>query len=240
MTGRGRSPVGGPIAFGHRGALAYAPGNTIEGFRLALAQGASGLETDARLAADGVPVLAHDATIRQPDHRIVVSRRTSTELAALGVPTLAELYEACGTAFELSIDVEHRAVARPLMEVAARAGAIERLWLCHDDVALLGPLRAADARVRLVHSTSVRRLRPPFADHCAALADRGVDALNLRWRSWSPARVDAVHDQGLLAFAWDANDRLALDRMLDLGVDAIYADRPDRLVAAIAAMDRTP
>ncbi len=47
----------------HRGASADAPGNTIEAFDLAIAQGADLIETDVRSTADGVLILAHDAEI---------------------------------------------------------------------------------------------------------------------------------------------------------------------------------
>ena len=106
-----------PIAFAHRGASAYAPENTIEAFRLALDQGATGLESDAWLAADGVVVLVHDRTIRRAGREIDVTRTTSTDLATFGVPTLAALYaelDAAGRAdTALSLDLEDPAVAEP-------------------------------------------------------------------------------------------------------------------------------
>ena len=54
-----------PIAFGHRGARAHAPENTLEAFELALRLGANGLESDVWLTADGVPVLDHDGLLRR-------------------------------------------------------------------------------------------------------------------------------------------------------------------------------
>src|SRR4051794_27300736 len=54
-----------PIAFGHRGARAHAPENTLEAFELALRLGANGLESDVWLTADGVPVLDHDGVLRR-------------------------------------------------------------------------------------------------------------------------------------------------------------------------------
>ena len=53
-----------PIGFAHRGARAHAPDNTSESFELALRLGASGLESDVWLTADGVPVLDHDGVVR--------------------------------------------------------------------------------------------------------------------------------------------------------------------------------
>ncbi|MQA17795.1 MAG: hypothetical protein GEV09_28165, partial [Pseudonocardiaceae bacterium] len=46
-----------PIAFAHRGARAHAPENTLEAFALALRLGATGLESDVWLTADGEAVL---------------------------------------------------------------------------------------------------------------------------------------------------------------------------------------
>ena len=42
-----------PYAFAHRGARAHAPENTLEAFTLALRLGATGLESDVWLTADG-------------------------------------------------------------------------------------------------------------------------------------------------------------------------------------------
>ena len=39
--------------FGHRGASAYAPENTIESFRLAAEMGADGVELDVQVTRDG-------------------------------------------------------------------------------------------------------------------------------------------------------------------------------------------
>ena len=46
--------------------------------------------------------------------------------------------------------------------------------------------------------------------------------------------MERCHRAGVAAFGWDAQDRAAMDRLLALGVDGIYSDFPDRLVAAIA------
>jgi glycerophosphoryl diester phosphodiesterase len=231
-------PRSRPILFGHRGALGYAPENTIGGFKLARAQGATGLESDAWLAADGIPVLVHDETIRRPGARIFVTRRTAAELRAWDVPSLAELYDACGTAYDLSLDVKHGEVAPALIAVAQAAGAVKRMWLCHDRVGPLVDMRAGSAAVRLVHSPNLRAIEARFGAHVVQLARLDIDALNMRWRAWTPERVAAVHREGLLAFAWDANADPAVERLMGLGVDGIYSDYPDRLVAAVVAHGR--
>ncbi|HEX7472831.1 MAG TPA: glycerophosphodiester phosphodiesterase [Candidatus Limnocylindrales bacterium] len=234
-------PFRPPIAFAHRGASAYAPPNTLEAFRLALGQGATGLESDAWLASDGVVVLVHDRTIGPPGRRIDVTRTSSTALAGYGVPALAALYaelEASGApGVALSLDLEHPAVAEPALELAERAGAAASLWACHDDLDLLAGLRARSAEVRLVCSTRPRRVHGGVPALIERLATLRLDALNMHWRDWTAELVQDCHRVGLAAFGWDAQERPAMDHLLELGIDALYADAPDRLVAAIAHAD---
>ena len=60
-----------PITFAHRGAGgSEAPENSLAAFRRALARGATGLESDARLSADGEVVLVHDRALRRGLRRI--------------------------------------------------------------------------------------------------------------------------------------------------------------------------
>ena len=74
------------LIIAHRGASAEAPENTLAAFRRAIELGADGVEFDVRLAADGVPVVIHDATLKRTagiDRR--VADITSAELARLDV-----------------------------------------------------------------------------------------------------------------------------------------------------------
>ena len=75
-----------PLIIAHRGASAEAPENTLAAFRRAIEIGADGVEFDVRLAADGVPVVIHDATLERTaglKHRI--AEMTTDELAQIDV-----------------------------------------------------------------------------------------------------------------------------------------------------------
>ena len=231
----GRPADTGPILFAHRGASGRAPENTLDAFRLAIRLGATGLETDAWLSADGVPVLIHDRTYRRPGRRPFVTRSSAAALAADGVPTLADLYAAVGTDRPISIDLQHRPVAEPVLEVAAAVGATDGLYACSGDLDLLAELRARSRIVRLVHSTRRRRVHEGLPARLAILASIGVDVLNMPWRDWTPELVDRTRRAGLQPWAWDAHALAGIERALDLGVDAIYSDHPDLLVEALAA-----
>lgn len=221
------------IGFAHRGARAYERENTIDAFRVALEQGATGLESDAWLAADGEVVLVHDATVRRGLRRARVQELTADALARYGVPRLADVYAELGTGFELSVDLKHRSVARPLIAVARAAGAAERAWLCTPTVELLRELRAHDD-VKLVHSQRRRAIDTPIERHASDLANIGVDAMNMHHTEWSGGLVSLFHRFGVRAFAWDVQEVRHLRAMLRIGIDGLYCDRPERMVAVVS------
>jgi glycerophosphoryl diester phosphodiesterase len=222
-----------PITFAHRGGRADAPENTLAAFRRALEVGATGLESDARLSADGHVVLVHGSAIRTGLRRMKVRTLPAARLAGLGVPRLEDLYAELGTGFELSLDLKEPGVAGPILEVARAAGALDRLWLCATGLADLEAIRRADSDVRLVHSLGRRAYGDALERHAAGLVKAGIAALNLREAEWSLGLVTLVHRFSLLAFAWDAQEYRRIRAVLEMGVDAIYSDHVERLVAAV-------
>jgi glycerophosphoryl diester phosphodiesterase len=221
------------ITFAHRGARLEEPQNTIAAFRRARNEGASGIETDVWLSADGEVVCCHDASVGRGLRRRKVMASTAAELAELGVPRLSDVYRELGTEFECSVDVKHDAAAEPLLEVARQWGALPRLWACSPDVELLRRLRA-ESTVKLVHSDRRRAIVVPMERHAADLAAAGVDAMNLHHTEWTAGLVSLFHRFDVKAFAWDTQEVRHLRAALKLGVDAVYCDRPDRMVAVVS------
>ena len=240
-----------PIGFAHRGARAVAPENTLEAFRLARTMGAPGLESDVWLTADGVAVLDHDGSVRLGVRRRAIATLERSQLPA-HIPTLEELYAACGTDFHLSLDVKDPGAAQAVVAVARSAGgeALSNLWLCFPDWEQLATWRAegtpgptgSKARlpdlVRLVDSTRLRRIREGPERRAASLADAGVDAINMHLTDWNPGLTTLFHRFLRLAFAWDAQFDRSLGVLLRMGCDAVYSDYVDRMVAALQALEQ--
>lgn len=93
------------LIYGHRGASAYAPENTLEAFRLAMDMGADGFELDVHMSRDGELVVIHDETVdRTTDGTGFVRELTLAQLKALDascgmegyrdvrIPTLREVF----------------------------------------------------------------------------------------------------------------------------------------------------
>ncbi len=223
------TPRAATIGFAHRGASADARENTLEAFALALRLGATGLESDVWLTADGVAVLDHDGEL--PDGRAIRAARRD-ELPS-HVPTLASLYTELGHDFELSLDVKDPDAAPEVIRVARAAGVPDRLWLCHWSWRIVAPWRALSERVRLVDSTRLTHMRTPPAARAERMAALDIDALNLHWTDWSAPLAAVFRTAGRKILAWDAQDDASLSAMVELGVDGVFSDHVRRMTAAL-------
>ena len=221
-----------PIGFAHRGARAHAPENTIEAFTLARKLGASGIESDVWLTADGEAVLDHDGVTGRLRRKPI----RSVDRAALPehVPTLEDLYAACGADFELSLDIKDHDVVDRVVAVARAAGAAERLWVCHPDWQRVATWREPCGDVRLVDSTRLRRMKQGPERRAAQLAGAGIDAVNLHRSDWTGGLTTLFHRFDRVAFAWDCQLERHLDEALDDGLDGVFSDHVDRMTDAIA------
>lgn len=222
------------ITFAHRGARSVERENTLAAFERALELGAGGLESDAWLSSDGEVVLCHDRVSWHRLRRVHVGRTKAQRLSELGIPRLADLYSQLGTDYELSIDVKSADAARPLIQVADRFGAAERLWLCAPSLTLLGELRQDGVPCRLVHSRRLGALEHPVERHAADLATSGIDAMNMHHTDWTKGLVALFHRFEVAAFAWDTQEVRHIRAVLAMGNDALYSDHVDRMVGTVA------
>jgi glycerophosphoryl diester phosphodiesterase len=230
-----------PITFAHRGARLLHPENTIAAFRAGLEAGATGLETDAWLSADGDVVLTHDGRIGGPllgFWKLAVAHTSTERLARRGVPRLTDVFAELGNDFHVSIDVKAPAAAAPIIEIVRAVGDPARTWLCSPSLDDLRAWRGDAPDVRLVHSTSRRRLPDSLERHAADVATAKVDTMNLHYRAWTKGIVSLFHRFGVLAFAWDVQEVRHLTAMLDIGIDAVYCDHVERMVTTVAEWSR--
>ena len=209
------------LLLAHRGDHRRAPENTLAAFAAALAiPGIDGLELDVRASVDGVAVVLHDASLsRVQGRRLRASRLTAAELAAHGVPALADVLAACPPpAFidvELKEDLGEVALA-PIRAVRGRLdGSVVRVVISSFDHAALA---------------TVRRLEPawPCWLNSAWLSDRaigtatalGCAGIAAEWHRIDARRAARARDAGLDLAAWTVRDAGVRDRLAALGVVA--------------------
>jgi glycerophosphoryl diester phosphodiesterase len=225
-----------PIGFAHRGARDRARENTIEAFRIALELGATGLESDVWLTADGVLVLDHDGIVRIGRRRRPIAACSTDDLPE-HIPTLRALFEHCGSDFDLSLDLKHAGIGATVIDIVTSAAGsrLDRLWLCADSIDELVDLRAVSSDVRLVQTTRLSRLGDGPERAAAVLAEAGIDAINLHYTDWTGGLVALFHRFQRFAFGWDLQYDHVLHPAVRMGLDGLYSDHVDVMMAVLAA-----
>lgn len=235
-----------PVGFAHRGAKAHERENTLAAFSRALEMGATGLESDAWVTVDGQAVLDHDGWVKGSrwSRRRSLAKCCRAELPE-HIPTLDDLFTACGQDFELALDLKDPKAAQAVMQsvdkAANRLGSSlrQRVWLCHPDLATLRSLRTFWPDVRLCHSTRLSRMDKGSERHAAELAEAGVESVNLHQSDWTGGLVTLFHRFRLFCFGWDAQQPRVLNELLNLGIDGVFSDHTDRMMDAITTCYRS-
>lgn len=217
--------------FAHRGGRAHGGDNQIATFVEALARGATGLETDAWVTRDGAVVLDHDGVLRRQGRRTSIAQVRRDELPA-HVPTLEDLYESCGTDFELAVDIKSAEAIGAVVAIAQAHDAAARLWLfAHRGVAF-EELDGAHAAATF-HGRTL--LGPGRRSRLQAAQAAGIEAINCRWLWWRRNVVAEVQALGMKAFGYDAQQPSSIRRCLAVGLDGIFSDHVDRMISALSA-----
>lgn len=224
-----------PITFAHRGARAHAPENTLEAFELALRLGASGLESDVWMTADGVAVLDHDGVVKKGLRKHPISEFERSELPE-HIPTLRELLEVCGTDYSLSLDLKDPESATAIVAVISELdpSLLERTWLCEPSLNRVIELRGlfGDTSIRLLQTTRLERIKGTPERRAEYLARHRIDGINLHRTDWNGGLVALFHRFDLHTFGWDMQHEHELREGLRMGLDAVYSDRVDVMTDA--------
>ncbi|MCM2345348.1 MAG: glycerophosphodiester phosphodiesterase [Acidovorax soli] len=233
-----------PRWIAHRGAGKLAPENTMSAFRLGAQYGYRMFECDAKLSADGVLFLLHDATLQRTTNghgtggelpwsalsQLDAGSWHSRTHAGESLPTLEALARWClASHFCLNVEIKptpgtEAATGRAVAELLAH------IWPTTAIAPLLTSFRpdalaaAQAAAPQLPRGLLIDTLQPGCLDLAQQL---GCQALVCNHALWDAALVAQVHALGLRALGYTVNDEWAAQRLIDLGTDGIITDRVD-------------
>ena len=244
--------------FAHRGGAKLAPENTIAAFDRGLGLGADGIECDVHLSRDGVPVVIHDATLdRTTNLSGPVGALTATELArvdagyrfsdngafpfrgqGIGVPTLEELLRRHQTRTIIELKDGQAALARGVVDVIRRAGAVDRVCVGSYHRSALQVVRAAAPEIATSASEPEARktlyrswFRLPPLGEKPYIAFQVPERAG-RLKVVSRAFINQVHAEHAAIQVWVIDGSDDVKRLFTWGVDGVISDRPDIALAA--------
>ncbi|MBS1795007.1 MAG: glycerophosphodiester phosphodiesterase [Acidobacteria bacterium] len=248
-----------PLVFAHRGGGGLFPENTLEAFKYSAEMGVDVLELDIHATRDGVLVVHHDERVdRTTDGRGFIREMTFAEVEKLDagyqfspdggqtfpfrgkgvrVPTLEEIFAAFPA---LTFNIEPKqalpSVTAPLCTMIRERRMTDRVIVGSFRQTAIDEFRAACPEVATAGT-------PAEVSEFLAMYKVGLGA------SYSPpmqvlqiperiGRLEVVTGDFLAAarklnlkvHVWTINDAADMQRLLDLKVDGIMTDYPDRLL----------
>lgn len=226
-----------PNVIGHRGAMAYAPENTLESFREARRRGATWVEIDVKLTADGVPIVMHDSSLK----RTTGVDRLASEMRASELPSSVPTFEqaiACFAELGLGCNVEIKPCEGREAETArVTVDTLRRLWPAKLPAPLLSSFKdaslaaAREAAPEFARALLIDELKDDWQVRAEAVSAAG---LNTNGKRLTAVRAVEIRKAGYVLSVYTINDGDVARALVGMGVHCIITDAPDAILAALA------
>jgi glycerophosphoryl diester phosphodiesterase len=244
-----------PAIIAHRGASAYAPENTLAAFKLALQQGADGIELDAKLTADGHVVVIHDPLVdrttpfhgKVADYRLAELRKMDAgshfDIAFMGepIPTLEEVFKAVGQLTYINVELTNYTTPNDLLPEKV-AELVRQFKLAHRVIfSSFNPFALVRIR-RLVPEAPIGLLAFPGAKGWLARSWLGrllhYQSLNPELSDATASLINRVQRRAGRVYVYTVNREEEMQRLFALGVDGIFTDDPILAQSALKGFRR--
>lgn len=214
------------LILGHRGA-AELPENTIPSFDKALKNGAHGFELDVRQTADHKLVVVHGSVVGSKS----VQSSPYEEIRQLDngfeVPLLEEVLKRFAKTAYLDIELKSAGFEEAAIELLRKYADPERTLISAFDTDSLAKVQDLFPELQLGYIYN--RTQDEEARHNCS-----IEVVIPQFRLASRELITEVHDEGLKVFAWTVNDESEIERLIDLGVDGIISDYPEKVAAVVS------
>lgn len=240
----GKFPV---LVIAHRGFSGAAPENTLAAFKKAIDAGADMVELDVHLSKDGHVVVIHDDTLdRTTNGKGNVASYTLSQLSEFDagswfnprfsgerIPTLQEVLNLARGRIPVHIEIKKGDLGpysiadlanRSLQEVE-KAGMLSQVLFGSFDPAAIDRVSQSNprARVALIHNQ-------PWTVPQEVTGGRNIAVLSCGGKVLTQSNISGAHRRGLRIFVWTLNTDEQMQHFLNLEVDGIITNHPDRLV----------
>lgn len=230
------APKINPLVIGHRGAKGHLAENTLPSIEKALKLGVDGVEIDVFRCASGELVVFHDQTLDQLtnatgyiEQLALDSIRKIEVLDGYAIPTLAEVLDLIEGKVILNIELKGTQTALPtidLLEQYFQKG----VWT--PDMILVSSFNWEELKLFYQHNQTV-----PLAvlteddplDAIPVAKALQAKAINPDYSSLNQNNISKIKSAGLQIYTWTVNKPEEIAYIIDLGIDGIITDYPERV-----------
>lgn len=248
----------GPKVIAHRGASGCAPEITLEAYRIALEMNCDGVELDVQMLQDGTLVAFHDSEVtRTTNGSGLISEHTMEsikkldagswfnkanpekarpEYVGLQVPILQEIFDLLkDSPLELFIEIKSPELypanfEAAILEIVCSNHLENRTRFLSFSSSSLQKIKTLNPAM---HTTLLAYTTNP--DPITAAREAGANELGILHKIATPAMIESAHKCNLLFSVWTVDLPEDMQHMIDLGVDCITSNYPDRLLQLLKA-----
>ncbi|WP_122054018.1 glycerophosphodiester phosphodiesterase family protein [Vibrio sp. Evd11] len=230
---------------GHRGAASLAPENTLVSIEQAAKAGATWIEIDTQLSADGTPMVFHDKTVNRCTNgtgniadldltalkKLDAGSWLGSEFAGTTIPTLSEALDKClelDVTLNLEIKIYDDKAIQPLVEKVAalveqKQFPVEKLLISSFKKEALSLCQQIMPEVKRGFICEVWN---DFS--LESLKSLDLYSIHIDHRVLDEKTAKAIKDSGAVLKIWTLNDPKLANKYLNLGVDNIITDVPNQ------------
>ncbi|MCB9187294.1 MAG: glycerophosphodiester phosphodiesterase [Flavobacteriales bacterium] len=235
----------------HRGASGYAPENTLSSVKKALEIGVDRIEVDVQQTSDGVVVCLHDKTLDRTTNadgqvgnkpweevkNMKAYGKFESEFPNEPIPTLEQVFELMDGKTQFVIEIKagnktYPGIEENVVKLIKKYKA-EKWALVHsfnDSVLRHIHKNHPEIRLQKLFVSYSAGVMLDFKLHSVKLSKYDyVEGFGISKGAAKEKLIKKIHDLGKVVHVWTVNSEEDIQHMLDLGVDGIISNYPDRV-----------
>lgn len=238
-----------PMVIAHRGFSGRYPENTLRSFREALKLPVDAIELDVRQTKDKVLVVIHDETVdRTTNGKGRVRNLTWDEVQSLDagswkgsefsserIPKLEEALELIGGRKVVFLEIKEPDTTAQVVETLLKLNALSwvKVGSFHPQVITAVKKLAPEISSSLIGSAKVGASEETFSAFVREALKCGANSVAVNYAGLTPERIRYCHQRCIFVVTWTVNDAETIERMIEMGVDAIASDFPDVVLEVV-------
>ncbi len=228
----------------HRGFSNIAPENTLIAFQKAIESGADYFELDVHKTKDNVIVVIHDSSIDRTssnDMKGKISEMNYSDLTEIRVgypskfgdeyknekiPTLKEALELAKGKIKVCIEIKVYGVEKEVLEIVDALEINKDIIIFSFYSQVLTKIRQLSKSISILFLIdSADKMTIKYANEIK------VNAIGVgHGTTITKEYLDSAHQQGIEVWKWTVNDENEMQQLIDLGLDGLITNAPDKAV----------
>lgn len=217
----------------HRGASGHAPENTLPAFRLAMKQNADMIELDVHQTSDSHIIVLHDESLKTG----ILTKKFIREMSLKevrkinkNIPTLKQVLKLVKGKIRLNIEIKHGSgyypdIERSVYSLLKKGGLLSNTIISSFDIDCLKNLRKISDDIIIGFLYNKKDWKKAIKEAVALKAS----SFHVSDKVLAEHLIAKAHKKGMRLFVYTINDGYEMRRVIELGVDGIFTDYPDRL-----------